>query len=227
MKAKCGFLGIGLCAAFLIGSTSTIAWAQDAVQVAPDQFKVLAENTRLRVVESNVPAGAKTAMHSHPDMVVVVLEPGAGKWTGPDGKVETTPAMKRGAVIYRAAESHAYENVDKVASHSILVEFKGSPQTAGKGREPMLPAPFKQVADGAFARIFTLSTTPGGKVGEHTHGDHVLVSLSDAVAEATDQAGKKTTMQFKKDTAMVGEPTTHSAVNTGTTNIDLVEIELK
>jgi quercetin dioxygenase-like cupin family protein len=204
-----------------------MAWAQDAVKVAPDQFKVLAENTRLRVVESNVAAGTKTAMHSHPDMVVVVLEPGEGKHTRPDGKVEMTPPTKRGAVFYRAAENHAFENVGKVASHNILVEFKGSAQTAGKGREPMLPAPYKQVADGAFARVFEMSVAPGGKVGEHTHGDHVLVALSDGVAEVTDQAGKKETLRFKKDTPIVGGPTTHSAVNTGASNLDLVVIELK
>jgi quercetin dioxygenase-like cupin family protein len=226
MKTKCGFLGIS--GSFLIVLTATFGWGQDAVQVAPDQFKVLDENPRLRVVESNVPAGAKTAMHSHPDMVVVLLEGGAGKWTRPDGTVEMTPAsLKRGAALYRAAESHAFENLGNVAAHSILVEFKGSPQTAGKAREPVLPAPFVQVADGAFARVFTLSVPPGGKVGEHTHGDHVLVALSDGVAEATDHAGKKTTMQFKKDTAVIGGPTTHSAVNTGTTQIELVEIELK
>ena len=44
--------------------------AQDPVLAHPDFFKVLLENDRVRVIDDLVPAGAKVAMHSHPEYVL-------------------------------------------------------------------------------------------------------------------------------------------------------------
>ena len=43
----------------------------DAMSVAPDHYKVLEENDRVRVLEYRGGPGAKTAMHSHPAVVAV------------------------------------------------------------------------------------------------------------------------------------------------------------
>jgi hypothetical protein len=42
-----------------------------------------------------------------------------------------------------------------------------------------------------------------------------------------DKAGKKETMSFKKDAAMVAGPVTHAGVNTGKTPLSLILIEVK
>ena len=43
--------------------------AGDAVEVAPDQYRVLFENDRVRLLEYRGQPGDKTAMHSHPDVL--------------------------------------------------------------------------------------------------------------------------------------------------------------
>lgn len=204
------------------------AAAQDPVQVASDLYKVVAENDLVRVLDVKIAAGQKAAMHSHPDLIAVVLKGGKIRWTGPDGKSVSSGAdFKRGAVQVMNAEKHVSENIGTTTAHVILVEFKKPAPAAGKGRNPVLPAPFKQVADNAHARVFEGSVAAGGKVPEHTHGDHVIVSLADAVVELTDKDGTKHTNVLKKDTAQVGGPVTHSGVNTGKTTAHLIEIELK
>ena len=42
----------------------------DAVKVAPESYKVLLENDRVRVLEYRIKPGYKNAMHSHPDFLL-------------------------------------------------------------------------------------------------------------------------------------------------------------
>jgi len=216
-----------LSAAGLLALGTAPAAAQDPAKVAGDHYKVITENESIRVVEVNMPAGAKAVMHAHPDLAVVFLEPGTTKFTLAGGKSQTSPQAKRGTVIFMKAESHATETVGSTPSQAILIEFKKPGPAAGKGRNPSLPAPYMQVADDAAVRAFEMTAPPGGTVPEHTHGDHVIVSLTDATAEVTDKTGKKETLTFKKNTAMVAGPATHSAVNTGKTPLHLIVIEMK
>ena len=216
---------VGICALALAAAP---ALAQDPVKVAGEQYKVISENDSIRVLDVTMAPGAKAAMHSHPDLEVVVLEGGAAKWTFADGKSrQSGPEMTRGAILPMKAEAHSVENLGKTPIHVVLIEFKKPAPEAAKGRSPSLPGPYKQVADDAHARTFELTASPGGEVPEHTHGDHVLISLSDATAEVTDKSGKKETMSFKKDTAQVGGPVTHSGLNSGKTPLSLIVVEVK
>jgi quercetin dioxygenase-like cupin family protein len=99
----------------------TGAFAQDAVTVAPDLFKVLAENDKVRVLEVNAKKGAKAAMHSHPAMVIYILKGGKTKFTNADGKVVES-AAKTGDVLLRDPVTHSQVHVE--ASHAIVVELK-------------------------------------------------------------------------------------------------------
>jgi hypothetical protein len=205
-----------------------LARAQDSVKVAGNMYKLVLENDRVRILDVKIAPGAKAAMHSHPDLVAVVLEPSTIKWTTPDGKSrQSGPEFKRGGVQDMKAETHTSENIGKTAAHVILVEFKKPAPAAGKGRTPALPASFKQLADNPHARVFEIMAAPGAKVPEHTHGDHVTISLTTATAEITDKDGKKRTQTFTRDTARFDGPTTHSAANTGKTAIRLIDVELK
>ena len=49
--------------------------AGDAVSVAPNLYKVLLENDKVRVLETRYGPGVKSEMHSHPDLVAVGLTP--------------------------------------------------------------------------------------------------------------------------------------------------------
>ena len=97
------------------------ALAQDAAKVAPELFKVLAENDKVRVLEVKARKGDKAAMHSHPAMVVYILEAGKTRFTNADGTVRES-AGKAGDVLLRDAVTHSQEHIE--ASHAIVVELK-------------------------------------------------------------------------------------------------------
>ena len=97
------------------------AFAQDAAKVAPDLFKVLAENDKVRVLDVKAKKGDKAAMHSHPAMVVYILEGGKTRFTNADGTVRES-AGKTGDVLLRDPVTHSQEHIEP--SHAIVVELK-------------------------------------------------------------------------------------------------------
>lgn len=97
------------------------AFAQDAAKVAPELFKVLAENDKVRVLEVKAKKGDKAAMHSHPAMVIYILEGGKTKFTNADGTVRESGA-KAGEVLLRDPVTHSQEHMEP--SHAIVVELK-------------------------------------------------------------------------------------------------------
>ena len=59
--------------------------AGDAVSVAPDLYKVMSENDRVRVVETRYGAGVKSDMHSHPHLVAIAITPAKATLSRPAG----------------------------------------------------------------------------------------------------------------------------------------------
>jgi quercetin dioxygenase-like cupin family protein len=98
--------------------------AQDPVKVAPNHFKVLLENERVRVLDFHSKAGEKIPMHSHPAYIAYGIA-GAGKtkFTTPDGKVREAPAGP-GRAAWNEAETHASEFVGTGDVHVLMVELK-------------------------------------------------------------------------------------------------------
>lgn len=101
------------------------AAAPDLVKVAPNNVQVLLDNDRVRVLEVHLKPGEKIGMHSHSAYLVYSFSGGKVKYTYPDGKTEERE-VKAGQAIWRAAETHASENVGTGETHSLLVELKGS-----------------------------------------------------------------------------------------------------
>ena len=97
--------------------------AEDVVKIAPNLYKVLLENDRVRVLDSLYKPGDKPAMHSHPDIVGYLLSDGKAKFTLPDGQnmeIET----KAGEAMFMEAQSHSVENVGTTDVHVVLIELK-------------------------------------------------------------------------------------------------------
>jgi len=83
------FTHFSICMLFAIvvlGVASQIAMAQDVVQVAPQQYKVLLDNESVRVLEYQSQPGEKAEMHAYPATVAYFLSPAKFKFTSPDGK---------------------------------------------------------------------------------------------------------------------------------------------
>ncbi len=97
--------------------------AQDPVKVAPNHYKVLLENDRVRVLEITYKPGEKAAMHSHPASVNYYLSDFKAKFTFPDGKTANIEG-KKGVAEWHDAFTHAAENIDTTVIHLIAVELK-------------------------------------------------------------------------------------------------------
>ncbi|MGH9929348.1 MAG: antibiotic biosynthesis monooxygenase [Pyrinomonadaceae bacterium] len=101
--------------------------AQDPVPVYPDNYKVLLENDRVRVLDFQLKKGAKENFHSHPAAVTYVLAPFKIRFTFPDGTMRIREA-KAGDVFFGEALIHASENIGETDAHGLLVEMKTLPK---------------------------------------------------------------------------------------------------
>ena len=96
-------------------------WAQDAVAVASKQFKVLAEDDQVRVLEYADKKGDKVPMHSHPKHIVYILKNSKVKFSFPDGTSKESET-KAGVALIRPAVTHSQESMS--AGRAIVIELK-------------------------------------------------------------------------------------------------------
>ena len=99
-----------------------MATSGDAVQVAPDVYKTVFENARVRVLDVHMRPGVKSAMHSHPDYVVYMLGPAKVKFTAADGT--SVEAEFPAGTVWRDAEAHAVENISGSDLRAVFIELK-------------------------------------------------------------------------------------------------------
>ncbi len=126
-------MGILIPALVLVFAVGT-ALAQDPLKVAPNNFKVLLENDRVRVLDFHSKPGEKIGMHSHPAYVgYSVAGSGKTKFTFPDGKTTERP-ITVGQATWHDAETHASEYIGTGEAHALLVELKA--QAASKQKPP-------------------------------------------------------------------------------------------
>ena len=110
----------GIASWVLIGGVAG-AFAQDVMQQHLPFLKVLAEDEKVRVLRYSPAPGDKSAMHSHPEAVVIVLKGGRVRYSFPDG-TQKVSELKTGDVMIRPPVTHLDEAIDSV--ESILVELK-------------------------------------------------------------------------------------------------------
>src|SRR4030095_15837107 len=99
--------------------------AQDPVPLYPENYKVLLENDRVRVLDFQLKKGAKENFHAHPAAVTYVLAPFKIRFTFPDGSTRIREA-KAGDVFYGDALTHASENIGDTDAHGLLIEMKSA-----------------------------------------------------------------------------------------------------
>ncbi len=121
-------LALGLTA--LLGG-SAAASAQDPVPLYPENYKVLYENDRVRIVDFRLRKGATEKSHAHPAHVAVFLADFKIRFTLPDGQMRMREA-REGEVAYSEPTVHASENVGGTDAHGILVELKAPPDGGRK-----------------------------------------------------------------------------------------------
>jgi len=103
--------------------------AQDPVKVDAKHYKVISENSEVRILKFSYGPHEKSVMHSHPDLVAIYLTDMTVKMHLPNGK-SIEQSGKAGEAQFTAAGTHLPENVSDKTIEGILVELKG--KTASK-----------------------------------------------------------------------------------------------
>jgi quercetin dioxygenase-like cupin family protein len=93
----------------------------DATKVAAGLYKTTSDTMGIRIVEINYKPGQKSAMHSHPDAALYVIDPGTGEFTAKDG-TKNTLELTKGMSMVSPADTHSVKNVGKTTMKAILVE---------------------------------------------------------------------------------------------------------
>ncbi|WP_035842371.1 cupin domain-containing protein, partial [Kitasatospora azatica] len=97
--------------------------AADAAQVAPDAYKVLFENDRVRLLEARLQPGATTAMHHHRDNLVYNLADGKVAFTDESGETIEV-SLAAGETMWFPAVDHSTHNTGNTEVRSLLFELK-------------------------------------------------------------------------------------------------------
>lgn len=107
----------------------------DPVVSNPDLYKVLWENESVRVLEYRDQPGSKTALHEHPDSVMVTLSAFQRRLSVGNRVIET--ALPAGQAVWLPAQSHVGENIGDSETHTIFVELKNQKMNSdGAVHEP-------------------------------------------------------------------------------------------
>jgi quercetin dioxygenase-like cupin family protein len=119
-----GLLVGAVLAAVGAATLSARAVPQDPVVLAPEMYKVVLENDRVRVIDYHLKPGQREPMHSHPRGAVVYFFTGAKmRTTLPDGKTNEG-SSREGEVVWRDPVTHRAENIGDTEVHTLVVEPK-------------------------------------------------------------------------------------------------------
>jgi hypothetical protein len=122
---------------FIMGAgLASAAAAQDVMAVAPNHYRILLENDRVRVLENTLNPGEKDSTHTHPAGWYYVTQPGKMRVIFADGKTELwQPALGEQGWI-EGEGPHTSENVGEGPMRFILVEVKEPVRQASRILRP-------------------------------------------------------------------------------------------
>jgi quercetin dioxygenase-like cupin family protein len=106
-------------AAFTAGAVS----AQDAAKVDPRHYKVVFQNSQVRVLRIHYGPHETSVMHSHPDGVVTYLADGRMKFLLGNGKTVISSG-RRGQAIWAPGGPHKPTNLSNTPFDAVIVELK-------------------------------------------------------------------------------------------------------
>ena len=115
-------LGAGLIA--FAAAAAAAASGPDPVKVDPKHYKVVFENSEVRVLHIHYGPHETSVMHWHPDGVVTYLSGGHVKFALPNGKTIESNG-KPGDSMWAPAGPHKPTNMSDKAMDAVLVELKG------------------------------------------------------------------------------------------------------
>ena len=97
----------------------------DPTQSSPDNYKVLLENDKVRLLEMTLKAGTSDIEHSHPSEMVYFNKGGKAKVHLPDGN-SMEAEFPDGGVMDHEEWTHRVENIGDTDIHAVIFELKGT-----------------------------------------------------------------------------------------------------
>ena len=207
---------------------SGTALAQDPVKVDPQHYKVVFENTSVRVLRISYPPGGKSVMHQHPESIVVPLTASKVRFNLEGGKSEEND-MANESAMYSAAGTHNPENIGTGPVDAVLVEFK----SAKPGTATLPPTrdnlTMKVLAEGARAVAYRVTATPTFEepAGSKHDYDQVVIALAPSQMALTINGKPAKTKWARGDAQFIGRGMPHESKNTGGKPVDFVIVAIK
>jgi len=201
----------------------------DATKIAPGLYTLAKDTMGIRVLNIVYKPGDSSAMHSHPDNALYVIEGGKTQFTAQDGSKQVVE-FKSGAMSINGAGVHSVKNVGKNTVTALLVEVnrpnKPGSQDAALDATKVASKFYKLEKDSLNIRMISVDYKPGDVSALHSHPDLVMYVLSPAKAEFTEKDGTKRQMTLEKGMTVVVPADTHSVKNIGTTHAKVLLVEV-
>lgn len=214
----------------LFTSGLRVAAAPTVVPVYKEpRHRLVYEKGDIRIINVSIPAGDTSLYHHHQNPTLFVMLSGAlmrnqnlgGKWTDPSPDMVT----KVGAFVfmdYPKPQDHRVQNIDHQSFQAIGVinAGPGSGSTATLAQKPEV--------DNRWFNGYRFKLAPGAETGIHHHafpvfivqvgkGDSVVIERGYPTAEKT----------VSGNWSVHAAGVDHRLRNIGTTEVELVEIEMK
>jgi quercetin dioxygenase-like cupin family protein len=203
-------------------------FAQDPVKVDPTHYKVILENSAVRVLRITYAAGSKSVMHQHPDAIVVAMSGGKVNFKMPDGTSRDQDLPKDSA-LYTPAGKHLPTNTGTAVMSAILVEFKGA--APGTAVLPMSRPGLTMttLAEGPRATAYKVTTSPtfAEPAGTKHAFDQVIIALSPAQITVAVEGQPAKTNWARGDVLFIGRGVAHESKNIGGKPVDDVIVAIK
>ena len=144
MKLGMVLRSIGMLSIGVFASLSAIAQQAsvipDPAAVYKENYKILVENDRVRVMDFKLRKGDTEAFHMHPAHVLYVITGFKIMFKFPDGRTAVRET-KAGDVLFSEAVTHSPTNIGDTDAHGILIELKsGSGKSVNMDAEGILTA---------------------------------------------------------------------------------------
>jgi quercetin dioxygenase-like cupin family protein len=204
--------------------------SMDAAKVAPDFYKVAKDTMGIRVLEITYKPGDSSAMHSHPDYVLYVIDGGKAQMTAKDGSMMVNE-LKSGLIMIGGAGTHSVKNVGTTTTRAILFEIN-RPNTAAPAQDAALnatkvaPLLYKTVADSLNIRVVMATYKPGASSKMHAHPDNAIYAVGGGKAVMTLKDGTKLDNTLATGAIMISPAGAHAVKNEGKTTVKVLIVEV-
>ncbi len=108
----------------------------DPVKTNPNNYSVILENDRVRVLKYHDSPGTLTLAHDHPDSVMITFSAFQRELIHGDSKVKVS--LPAGQALWLSAQSHAGHNIGETDTDVYFVELKEPPDKASDSRRTAL-----------------------------------------------------------------------------------------